>query len=86
MARSKQAAMMAALIGIAVNVALKFALVGTFAAGDSVSVLDPEGREIARGLTRFSAVDAARIAGRKPEGGPSAEVIHKDDLVVLPEE
>jgi glutamate 5-kinase len=58
---------------------------GTFAAGDSVSVLDPEGREIARGLTKFSAVDAARIAGKKGDA-PSPELIHKDDLVVLPEE
>lgn len=59
---------------------------GVFAVGDSVSVVDPEGREIARGLSRFSAVDAARIAGKKGEGRPSDELIHKDDLVVLPDE
>jgi len=59
---------------------------GSFAVGDSVSVVDPDGREIARGLTRFSAVDAARIAGKRSEARPSEELIHKDDLVLLPEE
>ncbi len=59
---------------------------GSFAPGDSVSLFDPEGREIARGLARLSAVDAARIAGKKSADGESVEIVHRDDLVVLPEE
>ncbi len=59
---------------------------GTFLAGDAVVVVDPEGVEIARGLARVSASDAARLAGRKREddGEPDDVVVHRDDLVVLP--
>ena len=58
---------------------------GAFHPGDSVSVLDPEGVEIARGLARLSVSEAARVAHRKGEGGEE-ELIHRDDLVVLPAE
>jgi glutamate 5-kinase len=60
---------------------------GTFVPGDAVSLIDPDGREIARGLTKLSATDAARLAGKRgsePEDEPV--VIHRDDLVVLPDE
>lgn len=50
---------------------------GSFAAGDVVSVCGPDGREFARGLARFAAATLqARGTGR-------AEIIHRDDLVVL---
>ncbi len=54
---------------------------GSFHAGDSVSLVDTTGREIARGLVRLSAVDAARAAGRRDEEG---EIVHRDDLAQLP--
>ena len=59
---------------------------GTFAPGDAVMIVDPDGAEIARGLSRLSAGDAARVAGKKREGDDDDEVVlvHKDDLVVLP--
>ncbi|MFO0551193.1 MAG: glutamate 5-kinase [Polyangiaceae bacterium] len=57
---------------------------GTFNAGDSVSLFDPSGREVARGLTRMSVGDAARACGRRNEDGQSEELVHRDDLVVLP--
>jgi glutamate 5-kinase len=57
---------------------------GTFHVGDSVSLVDSEGREIGRGLARFSASDAARLSGRKPAEGDSEELVHKDDLALLP--
>ncbi|HVY47783.1 MAG TPA: glutamate 5-kinase, partial [Minicystis sp.] len=38
---------------------------GAFAPGDAVMVVDADGDEIARGLARLSAPDAARLAGRK---------------------
>ena len=54
---------------------------GRFVKGDPISVVTRDGREIARGLTRLSAADAARLAG---ERGDSSEVlIHRDDLVLL---
>jgi glutamate 5-kinase len=61
---------------------------GTFMPGDAVAVVDPEGTEIARGLARVSASDAARIARRKREDDeePDDIVVHRDDLVVLPTE
>ena len=50
---------------------------GTFAAGDVVRISDAAGREFARGIVRFSAEAVrGRTTGR-------AEVIHRDDLVVL---
>ncbi len=59
---------------------------GSFQPGDSVSLFDTAGRELARGLVRLSAGDAARVAGRRNEDGEAHELVHKDDLVVLPEE
>ena len=63
---------------------------GDFGKGDVVSVCGGDGAEIARGLTNYSAADAARIAGRSTdrlaeEFGemPYAEIVHRDNLVVL---
>ncbi len=62
---------------------------GRFERGDTVSVLTPEGAEIARGIIAYSDVDAARIMGRKSseiEGilgfRGRDEMIHRDDLVM----
>ena len=57
---------------------------GTFLPGDAVSIVDPEGTEIARGLARLSASDACRIARKKRDSPNEDIVVHKDDLVVLP--
>jgi glutamate 5-kinase len=59
---------------------------GTFLPGDAVTIVDPEGTEIARGLTRLSAGDAARLARKKRDQPGEDVVVHKDDLVVLPTE
>lgn len=63
---------------------------GKFEKGDAVTLVGPDGREVARGLTNFGANDAAAIAGRRSdqiEGMlgdlPYAEVIHRDNLVVI---
>jgi len=62
---------------------------GRFERGDTVSVLGPEGNEIARGLVAYSDLDAARIMGRRSgeiEGilgfRGRDEMIHRDDLVI----
>jgi glutamate 5-kinase len=61
---------------------------GEFRRGDSVQVLSLDGREVARGLTRMSALEVARSAGKRgPElaaalgGDADAVVVHRDDLV-----
>ena len=63
---------------------------GAFAQGEAVSIVDSEGREIARGLTRYGIEDIAKIAGARGSDiekilGRSAgdAVVHRDDLVVL---
>ena len=50
---------------------------GEFQAGDVVRICDPEGRELARGLAGAS---SAEVRERSPK---KAEIIHRDDLVVL---
>ncbi|MEY4377995.1 MAG: hypothetical protein RJB26_2545 [Pseudomonadota bacterium] len=66
------------------------AVAGRFERGDAVSILDPEGREIARGIAAYSAADALRIRGRKSADIESLvgfrgreELVHRDDLVML---
>lgn len=60
---------------------------GDFGAGDAVRVVDAEGREIARGLARCTAAQAAAVAGRTREEVPEeladyAVIVHADELVV----
>ena len=60
---------------------------GDFRAGDAVRLVDVEGRELARGLARCTAADAALAAGKAREDLPEelaslAMVVHADDLVV----
>ncbi len=60
---------------------------GSFAAGDAVEVAGPDGRAFAKGLVQLSAAQLGAVAGRRTselgEGIPH-EVVHRDDLVVLP--
>jgi glutamate 5-kinase len=66
------------------------AVEGAFERGEVVSVLSPDGREIARGLVNYGAQETARIL-RKPSAEIEAllgyvaepELIHRDNLVVL---
>ena len=62
---------------------------GSFSRGDTVAVLTPEGREIARGLIAYDAADAVRIAGLRTAEieailgyQPRSAMIHRDDLVL----
>ncbi|HEY6460841.1 MAG TPA: glutamate 5-kinase [Polyangiaceae bacterium] len=60
---------------------------GDFRAGDAVRVVDAEGSEIARGIARCGAGDAAVVAGRAredlpPELAELAVVVHADELAV----
>ncbi len=63
---------------------------GAFERGDSVAVIDPDGREIARGLVAYHMDEAACIAGHKTGEIEEIlgyrgrdEMIHRDDLVLI---
>jgi len=63
---------------------------GEFSSGDVVRVLDQRGRELARGLTNYSAEEAQRICGRHSDeieailGYPGdPEVIHRNNLTLV---
>jgi len=63
---------------------------GSFLHGDVVSLVDPDGREFARGLVNYDARETEEIAGRRSEeirerlgSLPYAEVVHRDNLVIL---
>ena len=58
-----------------------------FESGSAVEVLDPDGAVFAKGITRYDSEILRSNMGLRtidlPEGVPH-EVIHADDLVVLP--
>ena len=60
---------------------------GSFEVDDAVEIAGPDGKVFAKGLTRLGSVSLREVAGRRtsdlPEGVPH-EVVHRDDLVVLP--
>jgi len=65
-------------------------VIGNFKQGDTVSVCDKTGKEIARGLTYFSSDETNKIKGKKSSCIYSLigrdnyeEVIHRDNLVVI---
>lgn len=62
---------------------------GSFECGDLVSCVDPDGREVARGLSNYSAVDARKILGARRAdlldrlGYPGEEeLIHRDNMTL----
>lgn len=62
---------------------------GDFGEGDLVVCLDPDGREVARGLSNYATADAIRILGARREelaarlGYPGEpELIHRDNLAL----
>jgi glutamate 5-kinase len=64
---------------------------GSFTAGDPVDLVDPDGVPIARGLVNYDADELPGLLGRSTrdlarELGASyeREVVHRDDLVLLP--
>jgi glutamate 5-kinase len=66
---------------------------GTFHIGDTVDLVDPTGRVIARGLVGYDSVDLIPLVGRRLDGttstarsrtaSPARTVVRRDDLVVL---
>lgn len=65
-------------------------VIGEFEKGDCVRILDPAGREVARGLSAYSAAEARAICGFSSASIPERlgycgpdELIHRDDLVLM---
>jgi glutamate 5-kinase len=63
---------------------------GAFPAGASVSIVTRRGREVARGISNYSAADVERIKGRQTDMLAGIvgevrfdEVVHRDNLTVL---
>ena len=63
---------------------------GEFGRGDIVSLMDPEGSEIGRGLINYDAESTRRIQGKKTSeiarilgSCPYVEVVHRDNLVTF---
>lgn len=64
---------------------------GDFGRGDAVLLLGRDGREIGRGLSKLSAAEVAAVAGKRSEElvlerGHDELVVHRDDLVLSPDE
>ena len=60
---------------------------GGFDADDAVEVAGPDGTVFAKGLVRHPAGRVKELAGRRTSSLPadvSPEVVHRDDLVLLP--
>ncbi len=61
---------------------------GAFGKGDAVAIRDEQGREIGRGLSRYDAADAAKIAGLRSDaieaaiGYTAGPLVHADDLAL----
>jgi len=63
---------------------------GDFKRGELISCVDPEGREIARGLSNYHAEEAIKIIGKPSEMitdilgyGGEDELVHRDNLVLV---
>jgi glutamate 5-kinase len=63
---------------------------GDFKRGECVSCVDPQGKEVARGLVNYDATETRKIMGQASDKFESllgyvdaAELIHRDDLIVL---
>jgi len=66
------------------------AVAGEFTRGEIVACLDPDGREVARGLVNYSSEEAQRIIGQSSEKIETIlgyvdepELIHRDNMVLL---
>ena len=74
--------------GVSLLAAGVSAVKGTFEVDDAVEIAGLDGQVFAKGLVRLDAVALRGVSGQRtsdlPEGMPH-EVVHRDDLVVLPQ-
>lgn len=64
-------------------------ITGDFERGDTLAIVDPDGREIARGLAGLDSEDARLVMGKRSDAmvellgsGNRATMIHRDDMVL----
>ena len=64
-------------------------IIGDFERGDTLAITDPDGREIARGLTGFDSDDARLVMGKRSDvviellgAGSRSAMIHRDNMVL----
>jgi glutamate 5-kinase len=60
---------------------------GDFGPDDAVELTGPDGKVFAKGLSRHTAATIRELAGRRSSQLPPdtvVEVVHRDDLVILP--
>jgi len=64
---------------------------GVFEAGDPVDLVDQEGAAVARGLVNYGSTEVPAMLGRSTRelardlgASYEREVVHRDDLVILP--
>jgi glutamate 5-kinase len=60
---------------------------GSFLASDGVEIVGSDGVAFAKGLTQMSATDLRAVAGQRTGDLPDGmlhEVVHRDDLVIVP--
>ncbi|MBW2214725.1 MAG: glutamate 5-kinase, partial [Deltaproteobacteria bacterium] len=62
---------------------------GSFKVGDAVSIVSESGKELARGLARYSADEVSRLAGSHSHqiaerigNHAGDEIVHRDDIVL----
>jgi glutamate 5-kinase len=60
------------------------AVEGEFGAGDPVELVGPDGRAVARGLVAYDSAELPALLGRSTRELGLREVVHRDDLVLLP--
>lgn len=65
-------------------------ITGAFERGDAIAIVDPEGREIARGLAGLDSEDARLVMGKRSDlcqdllgVGNRTEMVHRDNMVLL---
>ena len=66
------------------------AVQGSFRRGEMVVCVSPEGREIARGLVNYSALEAQKIIGQPSDAiekllgyVDEPELVHRDNLILV---
>ncbi|HET6963251.1 MAG TPA: glutamate 5-kinase [Acidimicrobiales bacterium] len=73
--------------GVSLLPAGVLSVTGDFDAEDAVELAGPDGKIFAKGLSRHPAAVVRRLAGRRSDQLPpdtAVEVVHRDDLVILP--
>jgi glutamate 5-kinase len=66
------------------------AVTGSFARGDLIAIVGPNGKVVARGLSEYDAADATRLCGKRSDDhaailgyAPRAALVHRNQMAIL---